>query len=230
MASYSGFSHWTWWFSMVFCMFTREYPIYIYIYIYTYMVPHISPILDPSLLTSPPLRADVHLVLSPGRGRRERRRYPAEECQADRGARLWRWEPPQIWVIHYAWEPPTFWDIGSIGVRSIYIYNYIYMWCICFICFFFNGMYSGVYGSFLKWWYIIYVCIYIYIPLNPPFLWRLFQFLLAIRFGLPHLWKLPHGKTVGIMMNSEKIRVYNGKILIVYKEKTLVSWYAIVGK
>ena len=84
---------------------------------------------------------------------------------------------PQILVIHYAWEPPTFWDIGVRSICDVYHICFLIMGC------------NGMYGSFLKWWYIIYVYINIYIPLNPPFLWRLFQF-----FGHP-FWATPFMET-----------------------------------
>ena len=67
---------------------------------------------------------------------------------------------PQILVIHYAWEPPTFWDIGVRSICDVYHICFLIMGC------------NGMYGSFLKWWYIIYVYIniYIYIPKSSIFM------------------------------------------------------------
>jgi hypothetical protein len=67
---------------------------------------------------------------------------------------------PQILVIHYAWEPPTFWDIGVRSICDVYHICFLIMGC------------NGMYGSFLKWWYIIYVYIniYIYTPKSSIFM------------------------------------------------------------
>ena len=101
MAIYSGFTHWKWWFSIVFCMFTRGYPKIAASIIGKSMNNHDKPLdLDLGMCALPGREWIRHVVVKPHFGRQD------GICWSN-SATFTKYYPPVIWQFAMENDPSS---------------------------------------------------------------------------------------------------------------------------